>query len=96
MPSPRKPSTWLRALSVRIMRFFWAGETRAKTVGVLDHVGERRVAHTVQIFTEYDVFGVNADLGADVARNQFIVAGHNLEASAVAPHRSDRLGGAFE
>src|ERR1700674_1845729 len=31
IPSPMNPTTWSRAFRARMMRFFWAGETRAKT-----------------------------------------------------------------
>ena len=92
MPSPRKPTTWLRCLSARIIRFFCAGDTRANTCASLGHVRQGRVVHASDLVAQDHLLAVDSDLRADVLGHQFIVAGQDLDLHAVAPQGGDRLG----
>lgn len=60
--------------------------------GLFHNVAQRRVAHALDLVAHHDAAGVDPDLRADMPRDQFIVAGQNLDPNAVAPQRRDRLG----
>ncbi len=80
MPSPRKPTTWPRRLSARMMRFFCAGETRAKTRGLLGDVRQRRVAHALELARRARRRSTSRPTcGADVPGDQLVVAGEDLD-----------------
>ena len=57
----------------------------------LGHVLERGVGHRLDRVAEHDVAEVEPDLGADVASDALVVAGHDLDRDAVARERGERL-----
>src|SRR4029450_604350 len=81
MPSPRNPTTWSRLLSARMIRFFCAGETRKKS-RLLGHRRERAVGHPLDLVATDDAGTVEADLLADVLRDELVVAGADLHHSS--------------
>ena len=89
MPSPRKPTTCPRRFSARMIRFFCAGETRAKTVARSATRPSARVAHAARFRRPSDdAAAVEADLAADVPGDQLVVAGEDLHLDPVAAQRA--------
>ena len=52
------------------MRCLCAGESRAKTLNRSTNFGQFVVGHRFDFAAEQDFFGLDADLGADLARDQ--------------------------
>ena len=55
----------------------------------VNRLGQLLVRHFFHVVAEQDFFGVDADLGADLARDQIVVAGQNLHRHAVLPQRGN-------
>ena len=92
MPSPRKPTTWPLRCSARMMRSFCAGDSLAKTVVALGGFGELRVAHRLDLARRAAIsLDGQPDLAADLARDDLVVAGQDLDLHALARQRRDRL-----
>src|SRR4029450_3223066 len=94
MPAARNPTTWSRLLSARMIRFFCAGETRKKS-RLLGHRRERAVGHPLDLVATDDAGTVEADLLADVLRDELVVAGEDLHHDTGTAERAERLGDAF-
>ena len=62
-------------------------------IHAVDHVGELFVGHLFHVIAEDDLFGVDPDLGADLAGDQIVVAGEHLDGHAMLPQSGDGLGG---
>ena len=67
-----------------MIRFFCAGDTRAKTDGLLGDVAERRVVEARDLVAGDDLVVVETDAPAHVAGDEIVVAGQDLHGDAVA------------
>ena len=56
-------------------------------------LGQLRVGHGLDLAAEHDLLGIDADLGADLAGDQVVVAGQHLDGDAVLAQHGDGLGG---
>jgi hypothetical protein len=94
MPSPRKPTTWLRLLSARMIRSFCAGDA-GESGRLLGRRGERAVGHAFDLIATDDAGIVESNLAADVVDDQLIVTAEDLHLDAVAAEGEERLGHTF-
>ena len=62
-------------------------------VGGLDGLGQLRVGHGLDLAAEHDLLGIDADLGADLAGDEVVVAGQDLDGHAVLAQGGDGFGG---
>ena len=96
MPSPRKPTTWLRLFSARMIRVLLRGRDAGEDGRLLGHRRERAVGHALDLVATDDAGTVEADLTADVRGDKLVVAGEDLHHDAVAAEGAERLGDAFQ
>ena len=66
-----------------MIRCLCAGERRAKTWVVSSGFGEFVVGHRLDLAAEENVVGVQADLPADLAGHEVVVAGQDFDGDAV-------------
>ena len=78
-----------------MIRFFCAGETRAKTVARSATAASALSVMRSISSPRDDARPVEADLAADVLGDQLVVAGEDLHHDAVAAERAERLGDAL-
>src|SRR6266508_3701471 len=93
MPSPRNPTTCPRRFNETRMRFFWAGETRAKTSVSSAAWASRQIAHPIHVVAQQDRRLSEADHRADVARDGLSVARQDLDSDPVAAEGFQNSGG---
>jgi hypothetical protein len=83
-----KPTTWPFFWSACTTRFLCAGESAHKRP-CRQPLGQLLVGHFFHVVAEQDFFGVDADLRADFARDQIVVAGQNFHGHAMLAQRGD-------
>ncbi len=94
MPSPMKPTVCLRDCRAWMIRCLWAGETRANSVVFSAASASSLVGHLLDVGAQQDELGREPDLLADLAGDEIVVAGDDLDRDAVALQRLDgRRGG---
>ena len=82
---------WQRRDDRRLLRRRKLGEHRWR----LDELGELRVAQRLDVAAENDALDRQPDLAADLAGDDLVVAGENLDLDAVRGQRRDRRAGAL-
>ena len=75
------------------MRSLWEGESLAKTVVDFGGFGQLRLVHSFDLGAEQDMVDRQADLLADVAGHDVIVAGQDLDSHVMLVELAQRLGG---
>ena len=76
---------------MRIIRFFCLGETRANTLTGSTTLESASSDMWSSSLPNTILLGIQADMFADMAGNQFIIAGQDLDLYAVIFQRSQRL-----
>ncbi len=76
-----------------MMRCLCAGETRANSVVFYRRVGKLVVGHLLDVAAEQHELGGQPDFFADLASDQIVVAGDDLDGDAVALQGLDRRRG---
>ena len=93
MPSPMKPTTWPFALERLDDALLVRGREAREDVGPSTASASCASGHRLDLAAEQDFFRINADFGADLARDEVVVAGQHFDGDAVLAQRGDGFGG---
>ena len=74
-----------------MIRAFCAGDTLAQTVTVSRRLRQFLVGQLVEVAAEQDIVGRHPDLAADLAGDDVVVAGQDLDPNPGAGQRRDRM-----
>ena len=91
-PSPRKPTTSPARRSAWIILFFCAGLTRQNRFALLGAAASATSSRAAISLPLQDAFDGQAELRADMLRDELVVASNDLHGYPQQPKRRDRLG----